>query len=49
MPDPLDDGPFFHGTVADLRPGQLLTSGRRSNYRPCTASTRPGIVTTERS
>ncbi len=34
MPEPLDDGPFFHGTVADLRPGELLTAGRRSNYRP---------------
>ena len=34
MPDALDDGPFFHGTVADLRPGELLSAGRRSNYRP---------------
>ena len=34
MPDdPLDDGPFFHGTVAPLGPGDLLTAGRRSNYR----------------
>jgi len=32
--EPLDDGPFFHGTIADLRPGDLLTAGRRSNYRP---------------
>ncbi len=31
---PMDDGPFFHGTVADLRPGDLLTAGRPSNYRP---------------
>ncbi|MBX9246755.1 NAD(+)--rifampin ADP-ribosyltransferase [Actinotalea ferrariae] len=30
----LDDGPFFHGTKADLRPGDLLTAGFRSNYRP---------------
>ncbi|BBZ25815.1 ribosomal subunit interface protein [Mycolicibacterium madagascariense] len=30
----LDDGPFFHGTTADLRVGELLTAGRRSNYRP---------------
>lgn len=30
----LDDGPFFHGTVADLAPGDLLTAGRPSNYRP---------------
>src|SRR5687768_10385785 len=34
MPHALDDGPFFHGTVADLGPGELLTPGRRSNYRP---------------
>lgn len=29
-----DDGPFFHGTRAALRPGDLLTAGFRSNYRP---------------
>ena len=29
-----DDGPFFHGTVAALRPGDLLTAGRPSNNRP---------------
>ena len=34
MPDALDDGPFFHGTLASLRPGELLTAGRPSNYRP---------------
>ena len=34
MTDVLDEGPFFHGTVADLRVGDLLTAGRRSNYRP---------------
>jgi rifampin ADP-ribosylating transferase len=27
-----DPGPFFHGTRADLRPGDLLTPGWRSNY-----------------
>ena len=27
-----DPGPFFHGTKADLRPGELLTPGWRSNY-----------------
>jgi hypothetical protein len=32
--DALDDGPFFHGTKADLQPGELLTAGFRSNYRP---------------
>jgi hypothetical protein len=30
----LDKGPFFHGTKADLRVGDLLTAGFRSNYRP---------------
>jgi len=30
----LDVGPFFHGTKADLRVGDLLTPGFRSNYRP---------------
>jgi Rifampin ADP-ribosyl transferase len=30
----LDEGPFFHGTKADLRVGDLLTAGFRSNYRP---------------
>ena len=30
----LDEGPFFHGTKADLRSGDLLTPGFRSNYRP---------------
>ena len=34
MSDVLDEGPFFHGTKADLRPGDLLTAGFRSNYRP---------------
>ena len=28
------EGPFFHGTRADLRVGDLLTAGYRSNYRP---------------
>ncbi|MDF2991982.1 MAG: arr [Microbacterium sp.] len=30
----LDAGPFFHGTRAALRVGDLLTPGFRSNYRP---------------
>ncbi|GGI44270.1 rifampin ADP-ribosylating transferase [Agromyces flavus] len=34
MTQPLDEGPFYHGTKADLRPGDLLTPGFRSNYRP---------------
>ena len=29
----LDEGPFFHGTKADLRVGDLLRAGFRSNYR----------------
>jgi rifampin ADP-ribosylating transferase len=29
----LDTGPFFHGTKAELAPGDLLSAGRRSNYR----------------
>jgi Rifampin ADP-ribosyl transferase len=27
-----DSGPFFHGTKADLRPGDLLEPGKNSNY-----------------
>ncbi|WP_183092771.1 NAD(+)--rifampin ADP-ribosyltransferase [Nocardioides stalactiti] len=34
MTDVLDEGPFFHGTKADLREGDLLVAGFRSNYRP---------------
>jgi len=34
MTEILDKGPFFHGTIADLRSGDLLTAGYRSNYRP---------------
>ncbi|UZD62476.1 NAD(+)--rifampin ADP-ribosyltransferase [Brevibacterium sp. JSBI002] len=30
----LDEGPFFHGTRAELSPGDLLTAGFASNYRP---------------
>lgn len=29
-----DAGPFFHGTKAVLSPGDELTAGFRSNYRP---------------
>ena len=29
----LDQGPFFHGTIANLRAGDFLTAGYRSNYR----------------
>jgi hypothetical protein len=32
--DAADEGPFFHGTKADLGPGDLLHPGFRSNYRP---------------
>ena len=34
MTTALDDGPFFHGTKAQLEPGDLLTPGFNSNYRP---------------
>jgi rifampin ADP-ribosylating transferase len=34
MAEVLDAGPFFHGTIADLRVGDLLRAGYRSNYRP---------------
>ena len=34
MSEVLDEGPFFHATKADMRVGDLLTSGYRSNYRP---------------
>ncbi|AUH68336.1 NAD(+)--rifampin ADP-ribosyltransferase [Gordonia sp. PS3] len=34
MNDVLDEGPFFHGTKADLDIGDHLTAGFRSNYRP---------------
>ncbi|MFK4835815.1 NAD(+)--rifampin ADP-ribosyltransferase [Microbacterium sp. ZW T2_14] len=34
MSDALDEGPFYHGTKADLQVGDLLTPGFRSNYRP---------------
>jgi hypothetical protein len=34
MTDVLDKGPFFHGTTAELRVGDLLSPGFRSNYRP---------------
>lgn len=34
MGEVLDAGPFFHGTIADLRMGDLLIAGYRSNYRP---------------
>ncbi|OQM77983.1 NAD(+)--rifampin ADP-ribosyltransferase [Rhodococcus sp. 66b] len=34
MSELLDEGPFFHGTIANLRVGEFLTAGRPSNYRP---------------
>lgn len=30
----LDEGPFYHGTKANLKTGELLTAGFKSNYRP---------------
>ncbi|WP_436410306.1 NAD(+)--rifampin ADP-ribosyltransferase [Parapedobacter flavus] len=32
--NPTDTGPFYHGTRADLKVGDLLTAGRLSNYHP---------------
>jgi rifampin ADP-ribosylating transferase len=29
-----DEGPFYHGTEANLKVGELLTAGFQSNYRP---------------
>jgi rifampin ADP-ribosylating transferase len=31
--EPSDKGPFYHGTKADLKPGDLLTAGSNSNYK----------------
>jgi hypothetical protein len=31
--NPTDKGPFYHGTKADLKIGDLLTPGRNSNYK----------------
>lgn len=31
--DPSDNGPFYHGTKADLQVGDLLTAGGNSNYK----------------
>ncbi|PUV24963.1 NAD(+)--rifampin ADP-ribosyltransferase [Sphingobacterium athyrii] len=31
---PSDTGPFYHGTKADLKVGDLLTAGGKSNYQP---------------
>jgi len=33
MTEILDEGPFYHGTKADLKIGDLLTAGFNSNYR----------------
>ncbi len=32
MSQPPDEGPFFHGTKADLRVGDLIEPGRASNF-----------------
>jgi rifampin ADP-ribosylating transferase len=34
MTEEPNKGPFFHGTIANLRVGDFLNPGRRSNYRP---------------
>ncbi len=33
MGKPSDNGPFYHGTKADLKVGDLLVAGNRSNYK----------------
>jgi rifampin ADP-ribosylating transferase len=33
-------GPFYHGTKADLKPGDLISPGHRSNYGPGQRKTR---------
>ncbi|WP_406827380.1 NAD(+)--rifampin ADP-ribosyltransferase [Pedobacter sp. KACC 23697] len=33
MSQPIDKGPFYHGTRANLQIGDLLTPGRTSNYQ----------------
>jgi rifampin ADP-ribosylating transferase len=30
----IEEGPFYHGTTADLKPGDVLSAGFKSNYRP---------------
>uniref|UniRef100_UPI00406CD46D NAD(+)--rifampin ADP-ribosyltransferase n=1 Tax=Pedobacter sp. FW305-3-2-15-E-R2A2 TaxID=3140251 RepID=UPI00406CD46D len=32
--NPSDNGPFYHGTKADLQVGDLLIAGGSSNYKP---------------
>ncbi|PRY52826.1 rifampin ADP-ribosylating transferase [Arcticibacter pallidicorallinus] len=34
IPEIPDEGPFYHGTKADLQIGDLLTAGFQSNYKP---------------
>lgn len=34
QPSPRDEGPFYHGTKADLVTGDLLRAGFESNYYP---------------
>jgi len=34
MSEVIFEGPYYHGTRANLRVGGLLTAGFRSNYRP---------------
>ena len=31
---PSDNGPFYHGTKANLQVGDFLTAGKESNYKP---------------
>jgi rifampin ADP-ribosylating transferase len=34
MTEVLDEGPFFHGTRVPFAPGDLISAGHPSNYRP---------------
>ncbi|MFJ4170546.1 NAD(+)--rifampin ADP-ribosyltransferase [Paenarthrobacter sp. NPDC089714] len=34
MSQPLEDGPFYHGTRVEVQEGETLSAGFRSNYRP---------------
>ncbi|MFJ4209423.1 NAD(+)--rifampin ADP-ribosyltransferase [Paenarthrobacter sp. NPDC089675] len=34
MTEALDEGPFYHGTRAEVRAGEILSPGYRSNYKP---------------
>lgn len=47
--DDPDAGPFYHGTKADLKPGDLIRPGYRSNYGPSERTSRWVYMTATRS